>query len=125
MWNEVRSRGGVVRWEGQSWAVWGFSGMQARTWVGGRSRGRASRAEPGRGDKEMASSFKNWMDTHFALLQSWQDVFMDQQSEGLNKCISNIEGELAKFSLASPPDMAQTVKTVGIDCTKVDVLYLI
>ena len=89
----------------------------------GRSTGRASGAEPGRGDKEVATSFKNWMDTHFDLLQSWQDVFMDKQTEALNKCISDIEVQLAKFNLTSPPDMAQTVKTVGIDCAKVDVLY--
>ena len=48
---------------------------------------------------------------------------MDKQTEALNKCISDIEEQLAKFNLTSPADMVQAVKTVGIDCAKVDVLY--
>ena len=60
----------------------------------GRSTGRASGAEPGRGDKEVATSFNNWKDTHFDLLQSWQDVFMDKQTEALKSASHTLRSSL-------------------------------
>ena len=69
--------------------------------------------------KERATVFKEWNSCQLALLQTWQDVIVNEKQELLQDCIEQMREVLSGFTVKSAADKASVVKEAGQKADKV------